>query len=129
MHANKNSTISHSKNPDGSIECRSNFLFICGSGQSEGGDGYPPWILSSRESIHPLSVYGWLSLRHRLKFNLDVENGAPNNASSQTKNYGITLFILGRVTEGSYHSSLFMFFLEVCRKQQSIGFPHYFLKE
>eukprot|EP01018_Ginkgo_biloba_P024727 Gb_03983 [translate_table: standard] len=30
----------------------------------------------------------------RLKFSLDVENGAPNNASSQTKNYEITLFIL-----------------------------------
>jgi hypothetical protein len=64
-----------------------------------------------------------------LKFSLDVENGASNNASSQTKNYEITLFILGRVMEGSYHSILFMLFLEVHRKQQSIGFPHYSLKE
>nr|QXI88894.1 hypothetical protein RF68 [Keteleeria davidiana]UWI54157.1 hypothetical protein [Keteleeria evelyniana var. pendula] len=119
---------------DGAIQVRSNadptlfLLFICGSGRSGGTGGYPR-ILSSRESIHPLSVYGWLFLGHRLKFSLDVENRAPNNASSQTKNYEITLFILGRVTEGSYHSSLFMLFLEVRRKQQSIGFPHYSLKE
>lgn len=33
-------------------------------------------------------------------------NGAPNNASSQTKNYEITPYHSG-VTEGSYHSSLF----------------------
>ena len=32
-----------------------------------------------------------------------------NNASSQTKNYEITFFYF-RVTEGSYHSSLFLFF-------------------
>ncbi|KAK8947772.1 hypothetical protein KSP40_PGU002265 [Platanthera guangdongensis] len=31
----------------------------------------PPRILSSRESIHPLSVYGQLSLEHRLKFRLN----------------------------------------------------------
>ena len=33
-----------------------------------------------------------------------------NNASSQTNNYEITFFHF-RVTEGSYHSSLFLFFL------------------
>jgi hypothetical protein len=71
---------------DGAIQLRSNedpnFYSFVDLGGSGGGDGYPTWILSSRESIHPLSVYGWLSLRHRLKFSLDVENGAPNNTSS-----------------------------------------------
>jgi len=33
-----------------------------------------------------------------------------NNASSQTKNYEITFFFYFRVTEGSYHSSLFLLF-------------------
>lgn len=50
-------------------------------------------------------------------------NGAPNNASSQTKNYEITHgHFHSRVTERSYYSSLFLSFLEVRRKQQSI-FP------
>ena len=83
---------------DGAIQVRSNadptFYSFVDLGGPGGADGYPR-ILSSRESIHPLSVYGWLSLGHRLKFSLDVENGAPNNASSQTKNYEITLFIQG----------------------------------
>jgi hypothetical protein len=34
-------------------------------------------------------VYGQLSLEHRFRFGLNG-NGAPNNASSQTKNYEIT---------------------------------------
>ena len=33
-----------------------------------------------------------------------------NNASSQIKNYEITFFFNFRVTEGSYHSSLFLLF-------------------
>lgn len=50
-------------------------------------------------------------------------NRAPNNASSQTKNYEITNgHFHSRVTERSYYSSLFLFFLEVRRKQQSIFF-------
>jgi len=50
------------------------------------------------------------------------ENGAPNNASSQTKNYEITYgHFNSRVTERSYYSSLFLSFLEVRRKQQSIS--------
>ncbi|KAG2481700.1 hypothetical protein PVAP13_J013857 [Panicum virgatum] len=32
---------------------------------------YPTLLLSSRESIHPLSVYGELSLEHRLRFVLN----------------------------------------------------------
>ena len=35
-----------------------------------------------------------------------------NNASSQTKNYEITFSFHFRVTEGSYHSSLFLLFLK-----------------
>ena len=54
-------------------------------------------------------MYGQLSLEHRVRFGLNG-NGAPNNASSQTKNYEITPFIHSGVTEGSYHSSLFSCF-------------------
>ncbi len=32
-------------------------------------------LLPSQKSIYSLSIYGWLSFE--LKFNLDVENGAP----------------------------------------------------
>ncbi|WZZ35414.1 hypothetical protein YC2023_018815 [Brassica napus] len=59
----------------GEIQCRSNFLFTRGIRAVLRG---PPRLLSSRESIHPLSVYGQLSLERRF-----------------------------RVTEGSYRSSLF----------------------
>ena len=36
-----------------------------------GGLGVPPWLLSSQESIHPLSIYGQLSLKHRFRFGLN----------------------------------------------------------
>lgn len=36
-----------------------------------GGPGGTPRFLSSRESIHLLSVYGQLSLEHRLRFGLN----------------------------------------------------------
>ncbi|KAJ1682742.1 hypothetical protein LUZ63_022037 [Rhynchospora breviuscula] len=52
----------------GEIQCRSNFLFTRGTRAVRGG---PPWLLSSRESIHPLSVYEQLSLEHRYKFGLN----------------------------------------------------------
>ena len=38
-----------------------------------GSPGGPPWLLSSRESIHPLSVYGQLSLEHWFRFGLNVK--------------------------------------------------------
>ncbi|GJZ71256.1 photosystem II CP47 reaction center protein-like protein, partial [Tanacetum coccineum] len=45
------------------IQCRSKPTFRFTRGiRASGG---PPWLLSSRESIHPLSVYGQLSLEHR----------------------------------------------------------------
>ncbi|KAL4364677.1 hypothetical protein AHAS_Ahas07G0030000 [Arachis hypogaea] len=56
--------------------------------------GGPPRLPSSRESIHPLSVYEQLSLEHRFRFSLNRKNGALNNTSSQTKNYKITPFII-----------------------------------
>src|ERR1044072_1459217 len=52
----------------GEIQCRSNFLFTRGIRAVRGG---PPWLLSSREFIHPLSVYGQLSLEHRFRFGLN----------------------------------------------------------
>ncbi|CAL4997753.1 unnamed protein product [Urochloa decumbens] len=60
---------------DGAIQVRSHvdliFYSLVGSGWSGGGGGEPPRLLSSRESIHPLSVYGELSLEHRLRFVLN----------------------------------------------------------
>ncbi|KAI4996878.1 hypothetical protein ZWY2020_052220 [Hordeum vulgare] len=56
---------------DGAIQVRSHvdltFYSLVGSGRSGG----PPRLLSSRESMHPLSVYGELSLEHRLRFVLN----------------------------------------------------------
>nr|YP_010977027.1 hypothetical chloroplast RF68 [Zantedeschia elliottiana]YP_010977047.1 hypothetical chloroplast RF68 [Zantedeschia elliottiana]WNZ34206.1 hypothetical chloroplast RF68 [Zantedeschia elliottiana]WNZ34207.1 hypothetical chloroplast RF68 [Zantedeschia elliottiana] len=52
----------------GEIQRRSNFLFTRGIRAVRGG---PPRLLSSRESIHPLSVYGQLSLEHRFRFGLN----------------------------------------------------------
>nr|YP_009630732.1 hypothetical chloroplast RF68 [Eriocaulon buergerianum]YP_009630746.1 hypothetical chloroplast RF68 [Eriocaulon buergerianum]QBS14222.1 hypothetical chloroplast RF68 [Eriocaulon buergerianum]QBS14236.1 hypothetical chloroplast RF68 [Eriocaulon buergerianum] len=52
----------------GEIQCRSNFLFTRGIRAVRGG---PPRLLSSREPIHPLSMYGQLSLEHRLRFCLN----------------------------------------------------------
>lgn len=55
---------------DGAIRVRSNgdrtFYSLVGSGRSGG----TPRLLSSREFICPLSVYGQLSLEHRLRFGL-----------------------------------------------------------
>ncbi|KAL4195997.1 hypothetical protein AMTRI_Chr04g181140 [Amborella trichopoda] len=72
----------------GTLACYASFYSLAGSGRSGG----PPRLLSSRASIHPFSVYGQLSFEHRLRFGLNGENGSPNNASSQKKNYEITLF-------------------------------------
>ena len=54
----------------GEIQCRSNFLFTRGIRAVRGG---PPRLLSSRESIHPLSVYVQLSLEHRFRFGLNAK--------------------------------------------------------
>ncbi|KAI4351429.1 hypothetical protein L6164_005798 [Bauhinia variegata] len=57
----------------GEIQCRSNFLFTRGIPTVQGG---PLRLLSSRESIHPLSVYGQLSLEHRFRFGLNGKRKA-----------------------------------------------------
>lgn len=44
------------------------FLFTRGIRAVQGG---PPWLFPSREFIHPLSVYGQLSLEHRFRFGLN----------------------------------------------------------
>nr|YP_010625446.1 Ycf68 [Aglaonema hybrid cultivar]YP_010625459.1 Ycf68 [Aglaonema hybrid cultivar]WBG73163.1 Ycf68 [Aglaonema hybrid cultivar]WBG73176.1 Ycf68 [Aglaonema hybrid cultivar] len=62
------SCSNRSLKPNGEIQCRSNFLFTRGIRAVRGG---PPRLLSSRESIHPLSVYGQLSLEHRFRFGLN----------------------------------------------------------
>nr|AUT83389.1 Ycf68 [Carex acutiformis]AUT83443.1 Ycf68 [Carex flacca] len=62
------SCLNRSLKPNGEIQCRSNFLFTRGIRAVRGG---PPRLLSSRESIHPLSVYEQLSLEHRHKFGLN----------------------------------------------------------
>ena len=57
-----------------------------------GRTGHRWQILLSRESIHSLSVYRWLSLEHKLmNIEPDVKDGAPDDAYSQTRNYGNTL--------------------------------------
>ncbi|KAL4190810.1 hypothetical protein AMTRI_Chr07g26570 [Amborella trichopoda] len=50
--------------------------------------------IGHKVSVDPM--YEQLSLEHKLRFSLNGENGAPNNASSQTKNYEITLFHFGK---------------------------------
>nr|ARO79320.1 hypothetical chloroplast RF68 [Gaultheria ciliisepala] len=50
------SCLNRSLKPNGEIQCRSNFRFTRGIRAVRGG---PPRLLSSRESIHPLSVYGY----------------------------------------------------------------------
>nr|GLL25503.1 putative protein ycf68 [Ipomoea trifida] len=73
------------------IQCRSNFRSLVDPAVRRTTTA----PLFSR--IHTsLSVYGQLSLEHRLSSaSMGKENGAPNNASSQTKNYEINPFILG----------------------------------
>jgi hypothetical protein len=73
-----------------------------------GGPGGAPRLLSSREFIHPLSVYGELSLEHRLRF---VLNGKMEHLTTHLHRPRTTRSPLSFwVTEGSYHSSLFSCF-------------------
>ncbi|KAL8170485.1 hypothetical protein V2J09_022289 [Rumex salicifolius] len=53
------------------------------------------WIIQGTLAWRTPPVRTGLSLEHRFRFGLNGKNGAPNNASSQTKNYEITPFILG----------------------------------
>nr|YP_010140242.1 hypothetical protein RF68 [Indocalamus tongchunensis]QQK90118.1 hypothetical protein RF68 [Indocalamus tongchunensis] len=76
----------------GEIPCRSNFLFTRGIRAVRGGATTAP--LFSRIHTSLISVWRAIS-RAQVEVRPQWENGAPNNASSQTKNYEITPFILG----------------------------------
>ncbi|KAK9662283.1 hypothetical protein RND81_O045600, partial [Saponaria officinalis] len=108
---------------DGAIQVRSNvdptFDSLVGSGRVRGG---PLRLLSSRESIHPLSVYGQLSLEHRLGSastemeHLTTHLHRPRTTRSPQKEWGD-----GRIVP--FEPFFFHAFPEVWRKLQSIGFP------
>ncbi|PVH32287.1 hypothetical protein PAHAL_9G362000 [Panicum hallii] len=81
---------------DGAIQVRSHvdltFYSLVGSRRSEGGPTAAP--LFSR--IHTSLISVWRAISQaQVEVRPQWENGAPNNASSQTKNYEITPFILG----------------------------------
>eukprot|EP00536_Pseudo-nitzschia_multiseries_P013131 jgi/Psemu1/34271/gm1.34271_g len=81
----------------GEIQCRSNFRFTRGIPGGPGGTTMAPL---SRESIHPYQCMdSYLSSTGLGSASMGKENGAPNNASSQTKNYEITPFILGSLVQ------------------------------
>jgi len=80
----------------GAIQVRSNvdptFDSLVGSGRS-GGDHYGSSLLEN-PYIPYQCMDSYLSSTGLGSASMG-KNGAPNNASSQTKNYEITLFILG----------------------------------
>jgi hypothetical protein len=82
------------------------------SRRSGGGTAAP---LFSRIHTSLISVWRAIS-RAQVEVRPQWENGAPNNASSQTKNYEITPFILG---DGGIvpFEPFFMLFPAVWRKQ------------
>ncbi|XBI07745.1 hypothetical protein VPH35_135600 [Triticum aestivum] len=108
---------------DGAIQVRSHvdltFYSVVGSGRSGRGGGAPR-LLSSRESIHPLSVYGELSLEHRLRF---VLNGKMENLTTHLHRPRTTRSTLSFWEDGGVvpFEPFFMRFPAVWRKKQSIG--------
>ncbi|XBH73981.1 hypothetical protein VPH35_101012 [Triticum aestivum] len=97
---------------------RSNFLFTRGIRAVPGGGA--PRLLSSRESIHPLSVYGELSLEHRLRL---VLNGKMEHLTTHLHRPRTTRSPLSFSGDGGIvpFEPFFMLFPAVWRKQQSIG--------
>lgn len=90
------------------IKVRSNvdqiFYSFVGSGRS--------WVANLATfflRIHTYLISVWKAISRAqaevLIYKPKCVKKAPNNASSQTKNYEITFY--SKVTEGSYHSSLF----------------------
>ncbi|PAN21450.1 hypothetical protein PAHAL_3G467000 [Panicum hallii] len=81
---------------DGAILVRSHvdptFYSLVGSRRWGGGGTAAP--LFSRIHTSLISVWGAIS-RAQVEVRPQWENGAPNNASSQIKNYEITPFIVG----------------------------------
>lgn len=104
---------------EGEIQYGSNFLFTRGIRAVRRG---PPRLLSSRDSIHPLSVYGQLSLEHRLRFGL---NGKMEHLTTHLHRPRTTRSPLSFWGDGGIvpFEPFFMLFLGVWRKRQSIGFP------
>lgn len=82
---------------DGAIRVRSNvdptFDSLVGSGRS-GGDHHGSSLLEN-PYIPYQCMDSYLSSTGLGSASMGKENGAPNNASSQTKNYEITPFIMG----------------------------------
>lgn len=105
----------------GVIKVRSNvdriFYSFVGSGRSRVAKYF--WLLFYRESIHILSVYGRLSLEHGLNIKPKCVKKAPNNASSQTKNYEITFLGWRR----DHIIRVFSCFFRRMREIHSIRFP------
>ncbi|KAF7086613.1 hypothetical protein CFC21_089897 [Triticum aestivum] len=82
---------------DGAIQVRSHvdltFYSLVGSGRSGGGGTTTPFF----SRIHTSLIRVWRAMsRAQVEVRPQWENGASNNASSQTKNYEITPFILGQ---------------------------------
>ena len=82
---------------DGAIQVRSNvdptFYSLVGSGRS-GGDHHGSSLLEN-PYIPYQCMDSYLSSTGLGSASMGKKNGAPNNVSSQTKNYEITPFILG----------------------------------
>ncbi|KAL2545049.1 Protein Ycf2 [Forsythia ovata] len=77
----------------GEIQCRSNFRFTRGI-RAVRGDHHGSSLLEN-PYIPYQCMDSYLSSTGLGSASMGKENGAPNNASSQTKNYEITPFILG----------------------------------
>nr|YP_010897944.1 hypothetical chloroplast RF68 [Diospyros morrisiana]UZA61701.1 hypothetical chloroplast RF68 [Diospyros morrisiana] len=100
----------------GEIQCRSNFRFTRGIRAVRGG---PPRLLSSRESIHPLSVYGQLSLEHRFRFDLNgkkMEHLTTHLHRPRTTRSPLSFWGDGGIVP--FEPFFFMLFPEVWRKLQ-----------
>ncbi|KAL2247864.1 UNVERIFIED_CONTAM: putative protein ycf68 [Sesamum indicum] len=78
----------------GEIQCRSNFRFHSWDPGRSGGDHHGSSLLEN-PYIPYQCMDSYLSSTGLGSASMGKENGAPNNASSQTKNYEITPFILG----------------------------------
>ncbi|KAL4181476.1 hypothetical protein AMTRI_Chr12g271400 [Amborella trichopoda] len=84
-------------------------------------------VIQVRSNVDPTfyslvgSKRSGLSLEHRLRFGLNGENGAPNNASSQTKNYEITLFIMGGMEKAAINRISLIFPSQ--KEEREILFP------
>lgn len=109
-------TLSSGRRTDGAIQVRSKvdptFYSPVGSGRS--GGGHHGTSLLEKPHI-PYQCVGSCLSSTGLDWASRGKNGAPNNVSSQTKNYEIAPFILGRRRDRTIRAP-FMPFPEVWRK-------------